>query len=422
MDSLILQTKHSFFLSLALGAGWLLSPESLVITGNSSGHMTWLTLPVLAIVALLFGLTARLLQQPQLSSRKGEEFTLLAEFTGTIPATALTIASSLPLIVLSATALLVTSGYTFNEVFLYWFPNFGFAFLLLAILTILQFCPEKILHRAQIFFVALAAGGLLSLCLLGFVKIGGATSQQVAELPTHFSWATIAPLFLLFAGSTLGSNRERPFLLPIAATVLFALWIVISLSYVTPDRLISSTIPYMTAARKILGDPGRQIMGAVVISGTCAAYTGLMLAARRLLATIIDSKSGSQLFSIKMQRWLLPTLLALITAILMATGLAGEELLEVLLRAALMLWLLHHIFLCISALVWLKKDSRLPLAGGGATLAMVAALFSLFISNAEHTKILIFSFSMLGISTLLALIWLTINKRRNHSAKEQETQ
>ncbi len=405
-----MQTKYSFLLSLALGSGWLLSPEALVITGNSGGQLTWLTLPVLAIVALLFGLTARLLQQPQLSVEKGDEFALLAGFTGTIPATALTIASSLPLIVLSATALLVTSGYTFNEVFLYWFPNFGFAFLLLAILTILQFCPEKILHRAQICFVTLAALGLLSLCVLGFVKIG-ATPQQVSELPSRFSWTAIAPLFLLFAGSTLGSNRERPFLIPIAATMLFVLWIVVSLIYVAPDRLASSTIPYMTAARKILGDPGRQIMGIVVISGTCAAYTGLMLAARRLLANIVNPKSGSQLLSVKMQRWLLPTLLALITGILMAKGLAGDELLEVLLRAALILWLLHHISLCISALAWLKKNRTLPLAEGGASLAMVAALLGLFFSSTEQAKILIFTVSILGISALLAMIWFAVNRK-----------
>jgi hypothetical protein len=403
--------KNSLLLSLALGAGWLLCPESLIIVGNSSGLMTWLSIPVLLVVAILFGLTGQLLQRAQLSSNTVEEFTLLREFTGLIPATALSIASYIPLIVLGATALLVTCGYTFNEVFVYWFPNFGFAFLLLGLLTILQFCPEKILHRAQIGFVALAASGLLVLCVSGLVKIGTAP-QQLSQIPEHFSLTAFAPLFLIFAGSTIGSNRERPFLIPIAAAVLFTLWIVVSLSYVTPDRLASSTIPFMTTARKVLSDPGRMIMGMVVLSGSCAAFTGLMLGARRILGTIVNPENDTVFLSEKLQRWLLPVLVALLTGLLMITGFAGDELLEVLLRGALILWLLHHSVLCVAALVRLKKDSQTtPIAGALASLCMIAALITLVVSNSEQIEILLFSLSILGISALLAVIWFLINRK-----------
>ncbi len=135
--------KYSFLLSFALGAGWLLSPEALVIAGNSAGKLGWLTFPALAVAALLFGLSGNLLNQSQLSAKDGNEYLLLQNTTGTIPAIALTLASCIPLVILAATALLVTSGYTFNEVFLYWFPNFGFSFLLLTLLTLLQFFPKN---------------------------------------------------------------------------------------------------------------------------------------------------------------------------------------------------------------------------------------------------------------------------------------
>ena len=278
--------RHPLFLSLALGAGWLLSPESLVIAGNAAGVMGWMTIPLLASIALLYTICGKLINSPQLPVTANREQLMLQDMIGIIPATGFSLAASIPLLVLAATALLVTSGYTFNEVFLYWFPNFGFSFLLLALLTILQFFPEKIILRTQICFVGLAASGLIMLSLYGITAAAPSVSQ-VFKQPGGFSSTSSSTLLLLFVGSTatsLSNEKQQPFLLvPVAGFVLFFFWILVSLAYVDPERLASSTIPYMTAARKIMGDPGRQIMGVIVINGTCAAITGLMLFSRRML-------------------------------------------------------------------------------------------------------------------------------------------
>ena len=411
--------KQSFFLSLALGSGWLLCPESLVIAGNSAGQLGWLTLPLLAAVAILFVVCGKLLNNPLLPATDSKEFQILQGITGTIPAAALTIAACMPLVVLAATALLVTSGYTFNEVFLYWFPNFGFSFLLLALLTILQFFPEKTIFRAQFCFVALAAGGLLVLALYGIVG-GEKAVTDVLQQPVGFSSTSSALLFLLFVGSTLSGNRQTPsFLVPLAGFVIFFLWILVSLTYVSPERLASSTIPYMTAAKKIMGDPGRQIMGVVVISGTCAAITGLTLLSRHMLAKIATGKMTIGLLSEKAQRWFLPPLIALITGSLMATGLAGDELLEVLLRGALILWLLYYSFMCLSALICINKKSQpIFLPASICTLILLVSLFTLVISNPHTIEICIFIFSTLGISGLLAAIWFLINKKLNKQMEQ----
>ncbi len=406
--------KHSFVLSLALGSGWLLCPESLVIAGNSAGQLGWLTLPLLAAVALLFVVCGRLLNHPLLPSTDSKEFQILQGLTGTIPAAGIIIAACIPLVVLAATALLVTSGYTFNEVFLYWFPNFGFSFLLLALLTILQFFPEKTIFRAQICFTALAAGGLLVLALYGIAG-GGKPVVEVLQQPVSFSSVSPALLFLLFVGSTVSWNKQTPsFLIPLAGFVLFFLWILASLAYVAPERLASSTIPYMTAARKIMGDPGRQIMGVVVISGTCAAITSLVLLSRHMLAKIISKEMTTGLLTEKAQRWIFPPLIALSTGLLMATGLAGDELLEVLLRAALILWLFYYSFVYLSALIWIKKKSQpISLPAGIGTLILMISLFTLVINNPHTIEICIFIFSTLGISSLLAAVWLSIHKKFN---------
>lgn len=246
--------KNSFFLSLALGLGWLLCPESLAIAGNSAGQLGWLTLPLLAAVALLYTFCGKLLNNPLLPTSDSKEFQILQKLTGTIPAAGICIAACVPLAVLSATALLVTSGYTFNEVFVYWFPNFGFSFLLLALLTVLQLFPEKIIFRSQLCFVALAAAGLLILSYFGLTGEGKSVVTTLQQ-PVSFSPTAPAMLFLLFVGSTLtGTKQTSSVLVVLVGSMILLLWILTSLSYVTPERLASSTIPYMTASRKIMGD------------------------------------------------------------------------------------------------------------------------------------------------------------------------
>jgi hypothetical protein len=408
--------KHSLFLSLALGAGWLLSPESLVIAGNAAGQMGWMTLPVLASIALLFTVCGKLINSPQVTNTDSKEQLMLQSMIGKIPATGFSLAAVIPLLVLAATALLVTSGYTFNEVFLYWFPNFGFSFLLLALLTILQFFSDKIIFRAQICFVSLATGGLLILSLYGIA----ATDIPIGQLfkqPGSFSFTSSATLLLLFVGSSatgFSNGKQQPsLLLPVAGFLLFFCWILVSLAYVSPERLASSTIPYMTAARKIMGDPGRQIMGMVVISGTCAAITGLMLTCKRMLCGIAGITS-EDFISCKKLRWGFPPLIAVITGILMATGLAGDELLEVILRGALILWLLRYALLCLAAIIQIKEHSQtIPLPGAICTFILIAALFSLILSNPHRSEMLNFLISMLGISGLLATIWFFISRNVN---------
>jgi hypothetical protein len=405
--------KHSLYLSFALGASWLLSPESLVIAGNVAGQMGWMALPALASIALLFSLCGKLLNSPQVTNTGDKEQLILQNMIGTIPATGISLAAVIPLLVLAATALLVTSGYTFNEVFLYWFPNFGFSFLLLALLTILQFFSDKIIFRAQICFISIAAGGLLLLSLYGLAGTDIPFSQLFKQ-PGSFSSSSTAILLLLFVGSsaTSFSTEKRPpsLLLPVAGFILFSCWIFVSLAYVNPERLASSTIPYMTAARKIMGDPGRQIMGLVVISGTCAAITGLMLICRRTLCDIAGTASKTFVFSKKLH-WGFPSFIAIITGILMATGLAGKELLEVILRGALILWLLRHILLCLAAVIQIKKQSHtIPVRGAICTSILITAFFILIFSNPHRVEMFSFLISMLGISGFLATIWFLISR------------
>ncbi len=414
--------NSTYLLPLALGCGWLLCPEALVIAGNATGQMGWFTLPLLALAVLVFATCNRLLYNPHLPAVPAKELVILQKSVGKIPAASLIVASCLPLTILAATALLVTSGYTFNEVFVYWFPNFGFAFLLLALLTILQFFPEKTILRLQFIFIGLTVGGLLFLGLYGTFSATKPVSE-ILQQPDHFSPEDAATLLLLFAGTTFFQKRQQSVaLIPVTCFVIFFFWTIASLAHVDADRLVSSTIPYMTVSRKVLGDVGRQIMGLVVISGTCSAITGLMLHCRQKFSILASEEMMPVFLSAKVQRWALPPLIAVVTSVLLATGLAGNELLEVYLRGALLLWLLYHTLLCLSALLWIKEDSQTIFWPGSISiLILMTGLFTLLLASSHKMELSTFILSALIISGLPTAALSIVNRKQTTTQLEKTT-
>jgi hypothetical protein len=407
--------KSPLLLSLALGCGWLFSPEALVIVGNSVGNLGWLAIPLLALTALLFSFNANTINNALLADAHNNELSLLRKGIGTIPAGALTIASCFPLLILAATALLVTSGYTFNEVFLYWFPNFGFAFLLLGLLTLLQFLPLKLVYRVQLLFVSLAGLGIFILGVYGTLTPAKAMST-VLQVPEQISTSSLssALLLLLFAGSNLFQGKKNGFAkVALFALLVFLPWMFASLAHVNPERLASSTIPFMTASRKIMGDTGRQIMGMVVIMGSCAAFTGLSLLCRQKLTELSQEKMAPFFLAKGGQQWLLPPLVAIAVGACMATGLAGDELLETLLRSALLLWLLYYCFVSFAAPLSIQAEkntfSIFPFI---APLLLCVGLATILFHSSHTVEMLKFIIAFLVASSCLVTLLVFIQPKK----------
>ncbi|MBU0945201.1 MAG: hypothetical protein KJ804_09445 [Proteobacteria bacterium] len=407
--------KSSSLLSLALGVSWIFSPEALVIAGNVSGQMGWLIFPSLIGVVIVYMVCSRLLRSESLPSSPGWDFLVLQRGSGSIPATTLSLTACLPLTILAGTALLVTAGYTFNEVFLYWFPNFGFSFLLLGLLTTLQLFRKEYALWLQLCFSTLAMGGLLLLALYGIFS-PDKQSTELLQQGSGFSLSSVSLLLLIFVGHTLSVDQRRSsFPLPLVMGFLLSgLWILASLGHVSPERLAASTIPYMTTAREILDDPGRQLMGIVIISGTCGALNGLMILTRNILTTLAREKTVPLFLSTQEKRWVLPFLLAAAIGTCMATGLAGNELLESLLRSALILWLLYYSSLCLSAVRWIQKVSAsMPYPALFSTLLLMAGGITLIIDDPRRLEMGIFIFSVFFATSVLSTCWHFINKRQN---------
>lgn len=62
----------------------------------------------------------------------------------------LPLSSRLSLTLVAATGLVATAGFVFNEVFVYWFPNFLFAYLLLGLILIVNLLGRVVWGRFQL--------------------------------------------------------------------------------------------------------------------------------------------------------------------------------------------------------------------------------------------------------------------------------
>ena len=222
---------------------------------------------------------------------------------------------------------------------------------------------------------------------------------------------------LLFVGFDLGFNiwnkpEQKPFknnnILFIAVIfmgMLFLLWGYVLLLYVPVEKLIDTSIPHMIAAKSILGDPGRFIMGGIVISGSLAAVHALFTSI---------SKQGSILFkieklpgNIKISKIIILSLTLIITG-MMAGGLAGEDQLETFIRASFILWLILYAMISISHILILVRPAKryynnlLLKKTVSVMCLLILGITILILTIMDDKSILIFKF--LGVALFISLI------------------
>ncbi len=314
---------------LALGLGILISPDTLIRLGNFMGNTGWTGLVLLTAVMVVF-----LFLAPGVAGQKKHRVWTYLPLT--VKAFAATFLS---------TGVLVSSGFVFNEVFLYWFPNFGFAFLLLALVLAVHLYGIKTAYTTQVIWVSLTLISLLPLIISGLVSpddLSPAFPDQLPGLSVFF-----VPLMLwvgvdlaALAPTRLSNDQKKSNALGLTiavAGILFLLWGTVSVFQVPLAKLSGSSIPHLKAARSILGDPGRYLMGAVIIFGTLSCVNALFLACRISAGNLV----GLEFFP----RWAgrcVPILLSAVIGLMMAKGMAGSENLELWIQAVFILWLLSY--------------------------------------------------------------------------------
>jgi hypothetical protein len=405
-----------YIVAISLSLGWMVSPDVLVRLGGGVAENQSIFLAALALAVLLIARGTSLVRHPELrSDDRCSQTGLLIQGLGRLPAMSLILASRVTLVLIVPTALLVSAGFAFNEIFLHWFPNFGFAYLLLAIIALLHLVDERVALAAQPFFAALCLGCLLLLCLAG---LGGSAGNRPISLGAGVNFAPeiLGGALLLFLGTdyiTPGRSRDSrlPSMVALFCTLLlFVFWAMLSLQYAGEDRLAATTVPHLLAAREVWGQTGRELMGCIIICGSCAAVNSLFHLASRSLASLAERGllPGHPSGTFKRRRFVL--LFAMLIGGLMAGGLAGYSILEAYVQATLLLWLLMFAMLCLAAGRILLRRA-VPHSWHGPALAAVFVSIAILLALRHDQAVDVIRFTLLTLAATTGLCFLWLWKR-----------
>ncbi len=343
--------------SLTIAMGIMLSPESLTLLGNAMGNIgSYFLLCIISAMVIHFFTALSYGALPVIYGEQGAEARFLKESLGVLPATVFPLCSRMTVAIALSTAILVTAGYVFNEIFVNWFPNLGFSFCLLGILLIMNLLSQRMSERAQILFAVVTLLGLIALTVVGLVGLQFSLHLVRGIEHSPFVSAKVALLGLLpLIGYDLSvlarhtndrypSQLLKPMVMAILFIgVLFITWSIVSINYVTPERLSETSIPHAITARLIWGQKGRVLLGITVISGTCCAVNALLIATSRMLIGMAKQNLLPSFIGLAEKRAPVPLLLiTLAIAGMMGMGMGGAPILEVYMRAGLLFWLLLY--------------------------------------------------------------------------------
>lgn len=346
--------EKKYIIALAWMMGLFISPEALFLQGRLAGLNGFgFVLPLAAgLVLHWFNATGTKRNEDSDTTPSGE-IRLLAYTWGPFAASLLLLMARPVIAVCLATAVLVTSGFVFNEVFFSWFPNFGFAVLVLAVLLTVNLAGPQAAAASQMLFTSTAIIGLAGISIVGLLKWGQATVASQVVLPETNS-QSIGLALIAFVGydmlrytdHKLDQAQLKAVIKTglIAGGILFTLWNLASLLFVAPSRLMDTSIPHILAAKAILGPTGRIVISVVAIAGACAAVNYLYQSVSHMMVLMAHHHLLPPIFggSTSRRPVLALSCLAAATGLLMAMGFAGTDLLDVSIRAGLMLWLVFY--------------------------------------------------------------------------------
>jgi amino acid transporter len=412
--------------------GLLVSPEGLTVLGNSAGRAGYGLTYFVMSAALIHILTA-IAYGRIFTQYRGPfgEVRLIRKAFGAIPAVLVPACGRVTVAVCASTALLATAGYVFNEVFLYWFPNLGFSFCLLGVLLLLNLFGTRVAAAGQLVFVGLVLGGLLFLSVTGFFGWGNPPppTQDGPSPLAHLPQIAVASL-LLFVGFDLagfaGEDRGNPAKAMMAAILLaglvFSCWGWVSAKYVPLGRLADTSIPHVKAARAVLGETGRIWMGVIILAGSSAAVNAILIAVSRMMTIMATEGLLPPFLAMGKNRATMGMfIIVAAVAAMMGSGMAGESILEVYIRAGICFWLFHYAVIHGALLVMAVRAlpgspmqtprgrQIFPIAG---LTAMALTLTGILIMETEwrlllRTVVILFAFGF-----AFAAFWVPLSRKK----------
>ena len=358
------------FMTIAFIVGIMLSPRSFTFLGNLIGYLgnAFLGLILLSMVVhFLTVLTYREICGHSPTVQKDVGY--LKECFGTGPTLLLALGSRLLFTLTASVSILAIAGYVFNEVFLYWFPNLGFSFLLLGALLLLNCFGMRVSGKVQVGLVVLSLLGLLALILSALLAHGGRFSEQTPRILSGIEILSVSRTILfLFIGfdlagffdDALGKTPYSPIQTMVCGmviiTVVFFCWGWVSMKFVPLVRLSETTVPHMVTAGAVLGQPGRMVMGIVLLAASVSSVNGLLIGTSKLVFEMANRDLLPNILKRSFSQVPL-SLIFLVLGIgtLLYLGMAGKPVLELFIQVGLCLWLLYYGALHLAVL--LKRKS-----------------------------------------------------------------
>lgn len=407
----------------------MLAPHSLALTGSLSfdfgpWHALWI-----AVVGGLFSINAAVFVKWTQIRRNAFSSAIWTDLLPSDrPRLVLLLSSRLTTALMGIAILAVSAGFLFNEIFIFWFPNFTFAYLMIAGAVIIQLLNRAVSERAQVFFSGLAAAGLILLIFIGLVQEPTlTTSPSPVQRPIELhAFAAAMYLFigfdLIYLSPTLKTDSGirvsgRMIAGIIGSAVLLGLWSLVGVWHTDLEMLRESTVPHIAAAATLAGPIGLKVMGIVGIAGAMAGINALLRAAAQTMATV-TTRAGIRAENFPMATimqlasqpavWIIG--LALLIGLLLALGLAGTDAVDIYFRAGLLFWLIYYASLYPTVLRhgilrdsgnrrnW-KNPTLLTSAAG--VLLLVPGICILFTTDPDRWELV--GFSIVVYSTL----WLT---------------
>lgn len=391
--------NSTFFITAGMSLAWMVSPEVLVAVGRYAGTGVGFA-PIALICAFFLSCSGGWFIALQ---KEGGEQQGKAGFIRT----SAELAAQGATVIFIPTGMVVTAGFAFNETLLYWFPNFGFSAILLLLIFGLHMIGEKTVHRAQLLFTGSALAILFLIGLCGLSTPGGSGNLH-AQLPFNFSLSSVLSLFcgsllLFLSASTMKAvelSIDSYFLIFAIGASLLGLWQFAALRHVSTETLTASTISYILVARDSLGQPGRILIALAVIFGSCAALNFFMTRAKKCYAAF-----GT--FCLRLPASREPLVMRICVLLFsatiggcLATGLAGEDRLEMYIYGALLLWLLSFGLQIAGAARQLRQSSPVAaLTGQILGTVFIASFFYLTVINVSSFQLITFLVLVLGASS-----------------------
>ncbi len=404
----------------AFAVSLMLSPDTFVIVGRLFG-----TTGALGLFFILIAAAFYLGMLPYLNSFLEHKTTARGNNCSIRPITAVAHASGLWAKLISAvfltTGLMVSAGFAFNEIFVYWFPNFGFAFLLLASLAAMQWLPSKIRLYSQVVFSMISLLGLIVLTIAGITKMDTLSLIDFSNTinPARFmvpggfvfSWLIfIGPELGMAVGKKVGvPNTKIIKVVGIAVLIMagvFALWGKVQLAVLGQARLLETTIPHILGAKAVLGGTGRLIVGLMIIMGACAVVNALFFIVQHQVKGLVDLRLLPRGFG---RSKYIVFLVAMMSSLLMAMGLAGHHELETLIRGCLGIWLFSYAMILLSGMKRQKAGAlKIQMIVWGIVALSIWILLTAIESNIRVWIV----FNLINLSVILSMAAVFMQKHR----------